>query len=38
MIQEIKYRRRVINELRVKVSGMYDIPNSSGVSLKKGYH
>jgi len=29
LVKKLKYRRRVINKQRAKVSGMCDIPNSS---------
>ena len=34
-VKKLKYRRRVINKQRAKVSGMCDIPNSS--YLAKGF-
>ena len=34
-VKELKYRRRVINKQRAKVSGMHGIPNSSYSA--KGY-
>ena len=32
----MKYRRRVINKQRAKVSGMYDIPNLASKLFGKG--